>query len=114
MLVPSAIHAKSRVRQNAESSRNPRCSRVFNAKITHSISRRPKIKSDGDVCQSALNFSSQLEWTSWAGHSPLVIVRRTMVGPTVPWPHKETPSAMAGERLRYGDVGSPRAFKDPN
>jgi hypothetical protein len=41
MLVPSAIHAKSRNHQNAESPCNPHFSRAFNAKITHSIPRRP-------------------------------------------------------------------------
>src|ERR1700736_1600290 len=41
MLVPSRIHAKYQLRQNAESPCNPQLCRVFNPKITHSIPRRP-------------------------------------------------------------------------
>jgi hypothetical protein len=41
MLVPSGIHAKYRIFRNAESPCNPRFSRAFNPKITHSIPRRP-------------------------------------------------------------------------
>ena len=41
MLVPSGIHAKYPIPRNAESFRNPRFSRAFTSKITHSIPRRP-------------------------------------------------------------------------
>src|ERR1700730_10526880 len=41
MLVPSRIHAKYQLRQNAECPCNPQLCRVFNPKITHSIPRRP-------------------------------------------------------------------------
>jgi hypothetical protein len=41
MLVPSGIHAKYPIPRNAESLRNPRFSRAFTSKITHSIPRRP-------------------------------------------------------------------------
>ena len=43
MLVPSGIHAKYPIPRNAESLRNPRFSRAFTSKITHSIPRRPKL-----------------------------------------------------------------------
>ena len=41
MLVPSGIHAKYPIPRNAEPLRNPRFSRTFTSKITHSIPRRP-------------------------------------------------------------------------
>ena len=41
MLVPSGIHAKYPIPRNAKSLRNPRFSRAFTSKITHSIPRRP-------------------------------------------------------------------------
>jgi hypothetical protein len=41
MLVPSGVHAKYPIPRNAESLRNPRFSRAFTSKITHSIPRRP-------------------------------------------------------------------------
>ena len=41
MLVPSGIHAKYPIPRNAKSLRNPRFSRTFTSKITHSIPRRP-------------------------------------------------------------------------
>src|SRR4029078_5227608 len=44
MLVPSGIHAKYPIPLNAESLRNPRFSRAFTSKITHSIPRRPNFK----------------------------------------------------------------------
>jgi hypothetical protein len=44
MLVPSGIHAKYPIPRNAESLRNPRFSRAFTSKITHSIPRRPRKK----------------------------------------------------------------------
>jgi hypothetical protein len=44
MLVPSGFHAKYPIPRNAESLRNPRFSRAFTSKITHSIPRRPKNK----------------------------------------------------------------------
>ena len=43
MLVPSGIHAKYRIPQNAKSPCNPHLSRVFNPKNAHSIPRRPII-----------------------------------------------------------------------
>jgi transposase len=48
MLVPSGIHAKYRIPQNAQSLCNPHLSRVFNPKITHSIPRRP-FKKEADL-----------------------------------------------------------------
>ena len=44
MLVPSGIHAKYPIPRNAEPLRNPRFSRTFTSKITHSIPRRPEKK----------------------------------------------------------------------
>src|SRR6202048_3322970 len=54
MLVPSRIHAKYQLRQNAESPCNPQLCRVFNPKITHSILRRPIIF----MCVRGIQFSS--------------------------------------------------------
>ena len=55
MLVPSGIHAKYPIPRNAESLRNPRFSRAFSSKITHSIPRRPNIlKWLGTIASAAL------------------------------------------------------------
>jgi len=76
MLVPSAIHAKSRVRQNAESSRNPRCSRVFNAKITHSISRRPSLVIKRSIVIDGHKTSVSLEDVFWNALKDIAHERR--------------------------------------
>ena len=55
MLVPSGFHAKYPIPRNAESLRNPRFSRAFSSKITHSIPRRPNIlKWLGTIASAAL------------------------------------------------------------
>ena len=54
MLVPSGIHAKYPIPRNAESLRNPRFSRAFTSKITHSIPRRP----------SFINSTTFINWIS--------------------------------------------------
>jgi len=53
MLVPSGIHAKYPIPRNAESLRNPRFSRTFTSKITHSIPRRPQKKLLAELCMTA-------------------------------------------------------------
>ena len=57
MLVPSGIHAKYPIPRNAESLRNPRFSRAFTSKITHSIPRRPNCKTPRR--QNRLSFGAR-------------------------------------------------------
>ena len=62
MLVPSGIHAKYPIPRNAKSLRNPRFSRAFTSKITHSIPRRPYLPSphsQGRQGRTVVNFVSR-------------------------------------------------------
>ena len=61
MLVPSGSHAKYRSPQNAESLRNPRFSRTFTSKITHSIPRRPFIQ--GAILEKTILRGGGLEFS---------------------------------------------------
>ena len=54
MLVPSGIHAKYPIPRNAEPLRNPRFSRTFTSKITHSIPRRPIFSAQDQRADGAL------------------------------------------------------------
>ena len=77
MLVPSGIHAKYPIPRNAKSLRNPRFSRAFTSKITHSIPRRlliiPREHAPctlGRGMSRAANQNEELGRQGTVGHRP--------------------------------------------
>ena len=67
MLVPSGIHAKYPIPRNAESLRNPRFSRTFTSKITHSIPRRPHYFSLPDNApRTQPSYSRARQMVAWS------------------------------------------------
>ena len=85
MLVPSGIHAKYRIPQNAESPCNPHLSRVFNPKNAHSIPRRPILLRRATSSSSviATGHPSCVRRCAWGGG--VAILRRSCAG-NASWP----------------------------
>ena len=101
MLVPSRIHAKYQLRQNAECPCNPQLCRVFNPKIAHSILPRPFIHSVSRMRFHKIIWSERLR-----GSRPLLGACRACASLSKAWETFDRSGAYdshAGRWLRFCD-----------